>query len=402
MVKRSPLLSLISILIMAVIVLFGTSCDKENVAVVVATDPCDQGSYFIYDGVSYCLSDMIVESAHECVGNTTNHNRKYYSTKMDFFVKECNLYHFEGKSDNEIIVSYPSRVSENDLVVEKPNVSVTTNEDSGVKTLVVSLRCGIALPEWYEFDVMSESDPFFEISDYVLNVSQVNIGDIEMKPSTVEEISYGNMLSTYEKIMDFFGIVEYSAYTKYHQMFQSDYWNVSFSGGTVRSHGCGISSFSMVASYLLGEDITPGDLARKFNSSNPAAAMEAAFRYYNLNPVRYFGDAAIENIFDAVDSGFPVIALYNKNSIFTDTGHFVFLSGVIDGKYIVYDPNKFNYQGEMTEKYKDGFSKEEILKGLSGCYVFEYAKENGHFGNMLDIYTNSVQMLLDVKHMGES
>ena len=402
MVKRSPLLSLISILIMAVIVLFGTSCDKENVAVVVATDPCDQGSYFIYDGVSYCLSDMIVDMSHECVENTTYYEGKYYITKLDFIVKECNLPHFEGKYDDEISVSFPDSVADNDLIVEKPNISVTTDEYSGIRTIVISLKCGVSLPEWCDTYTMSDSDPFFDISDYILSVSRVCIGDLEIKSNTADEIARENILSTYEKIMEFFGINEYSAYTEYSQMFQSDYWNISFSGGTVRSHGCGISSFSMIISNILGEKVTPGDLARKFNSSNPAAAMESAFRYYGVIPKTYFGDASIDMIFDAIDSGHPVIALYNKSSIFTETGHFVFLPGKINDKYIVYDPNKFNYQGEMIDKYRDGFTKEEIIRGLSGCYVFEDIVSEGQSRNMIDMYMSSLQMLLGVKHMGDS
>lgn len=158
------------------------------------------------------------------------------------------------------------------------------------------------------------------------------------------------------------------------QYFQTLYADVPFSEGTIKSHGCGITSLAMVASYLKGEEITPDMLTNGYYGDNPASAMEAGFKNLGFDVQTYNGDAALNNLDAALESGTPIIARYRSSSIFTNSGHFVVITGKTeDGKYTVNDPYIGNYykNDTMVEGYTNGFTEEQIKRGLKGIYVFD-------------------------------
>lgn len=141
-------------------------------------------------------------------------------------------------------------------------------------------------------------------------------------------------------------------------------------------------------------------LAKEYNSSNPAGAMEAAMRGYDLLPTKYYGDIVHEYMWDAIADGKPVIALMKSSSLFTDTGHFILIAGMTeDEKYIVYDPNKFNYDIPwLKDKFKTGFTKEEITLGLKGCYIFNDAPVERTNETLKEILEN-VENMLDKQNL---
>lgn len=174
----------------------------------------------------------------------------------------------------------------------------------------------------------------------------------------------------YEQIFAKYDYDEFWDRTDVPMYFQTLYSNVSFSTGTIKSHGCGITSLAMISSYLKGEEITPDMLTNNYYGDNPASAMEAGFRNLGLDVETYNGDAAVENLDQALENG-PIIARMGKNSLFTDGGHFIVIAGKTDdGKYIVNDPYIGNYYANdtMVDGFTNGFTQEQIAKGLSGIY----------------------------------
>ena len=156
------------------------------------------------------------------------------------------------------------------------------------------------------------------------------------------------------------------------QRFQSIYPD-KFSVGTIQSAGCGISSLSMVASYLFDEEITPDMMLKYDYGDKPATAMEAGIRDMQLNCEIYYGTAALENLDKALEEGRPVIALHQKGSRFTKAGHFLVMAGKNpDGTYIVNDPNMENYYNpRLVDGFTNGFSREDVTAGLVGIYIFD-------------------------------
>ena len=165
------------------------------------------------------------------------------------------------------------------------------------------------------------------------------------------------------------------------QYFQTTYTQ-PFATGTIRSSGCGITSLAMVASYLTGEEITPDMLTNGYRGDNPASAMHAGIKNLGLKLTTYegWGIACQElnengktNLDEALESGKPVIARMNSSSLFTDAGHFIVIAGKTeDGKYIVNDPNIENYYKQhMVDGFTNGFTEEQITRGLCGIYILE-------------------------------
>lgn len=199
----------------------------------------------------------------------------------------------------------------------------------------------------------------------------------------------------YDDLCAMYGLRIYSAHTSIPQYFQTDYEHVEFSDSTVANEGCGITCLAMVATYLLDEVLLPDQMAYRFDcGSNPAAAMVSGIRNLGLSCNTYYGDAIHEHVWRAIENGQPVIVLMRRESLFTTGGHFIVIAGMTeDGKYIVNDPNKKNYGKEdLREKYRTGFTKQELCQGLTGVYIFD-KKQNEKTETVLSVYESVMNRL---------
>ena len=213
--------------------------------------------------------------------------------------------------------------------------------------------------------------------DLLQKANQINIENNEINlEDFLFEIEDKQVKKFYEKLYELYDFETFKSRSIIPQYFQTIYGN-KFSCGTIQSAGCGISSLAMVSSYLFDEIITPDMMTIYDSGPSPATAFEKGIKRLKLNCEIYRGQAAIDNLDNYLDLGHPIIALVGKASIFTDNGHFIVLSGKTkDGKYIVNDPNIENYYNpKMIEGFTNGFSREEITRGLNGIYIFD-KKEN--------------------------
>ena len=63
-----------------------------------------------------------------------------------------------------------------------------------------------------------------------------------------------------------------------------------------------------------------------------------------------------EDAYEALKNGQVVIANVNENSVFTSGGHYIVLTGLTeDGRIIVNDPYKGNYERTDHAIFQDGF-----------------------------------------------
>ena len=188
-------------------------------------------------------------------------------------------------------------------------------------------------------------------------------------------------LKFYQQLYSMYDFQSFNNRSDVPQYFQTTYTQ-PFATGTIRSSGCGITSLAMVASYLTGEEITPDMLTNGYRGDNPASAMHAGIKNLGLKLTTYegWGIACQElnengktNLDEALESGKPVIARMNSSSLFTDAGHFIVIAGKTeDGKYIVNDPNIENYYKQhMVDGFTNGFTEEQITRGLCGIYILE-------------------------------
>lgn len=156
---------------------------------------------------------------------------------------------------------------------------------------------------------------------------------------------------------------------------QTDYPDVRFSAGTIASDGCSITSLAMVATYLTGYPFLPDELADYFGGY-----MEGVIT--NLERLEAASDAMqlpwsratnVHEALNALVEGKIVIALMNAKSIFTNSQHFIVLTGMTeDGKILVNDPYGPNYdRWDLQRAFREGFDKGDIICGYSGAWIYD-------------------------------
>lgn len=155
--------------------------------------------------------------------------------------------------------------------------------------------------------------------------------------------------------------------------FQSDYRHVKYGRGTIASSGCAPTAIAMCLSYLTGQTITP-DVVVNWTGD----------RYYNYGPgggsywsifsacASHWGCSStqvapsnIDAVKGALNNGNPVIASMSSGH-FTSSGHFIVICGMTeDGKLIVNDPNRSNY-----EKHGAAVPAEWVWTESKGYFIF--------------------------------
>jgi uncharacterized protein YvpB len=145
--------------------------------------------------------------------------------------------------------------------------------------------------------------------------------------------------------------------------------------GTISSHGCGIVSLSMVATYLLDEVHDPETLAKQFGHYNTEHGsywilFEDSAKELGLDLQERTGDT--EKVVQALANGQVVISL-QSTGLFTSGGHFIVLVGLTeDGKIIVNDPYGRNYtkNGTMMEGFANGFTEKQIFQNGGPYWIY--------------------------------
>ena len=156
--------------------------------------------------------------------------------------------------------------------------------------------------------------------------------------------------------------------------FQNLYPDVRYGSGTIASSGCSITCLAMVAAYMTDHLYSPAELADYFGGSaySNMARLETASEKLQLP---YKKAANWHESLQALEDGKVVIALMEGTSLFTDSQHFIVLTGMTEnGKIFVNDPNLSNYaRWELQKGFGGGFSESDILQGYSGGWIYDKA-----------------------------
>lgn len=169
--------------------------------------------------------------------------------------------------------------------------------------------------------------------------------------------------------------------------YQTDYPDVLYGDGTVATSGCSITSLAMVATYLTGYEYLPDELAFYFGgrATNNMERLETAAKALGLpyeKPVNW------HHTLPALKEGKCAIVLVDHTSKFTDSQHFIVLTGVTvteeyndegvkikeNVKVHVLDSFAPNYGiWELVQGFEDGFPESDIIQGYQGAWVFDKA-----------------------------
>ena len=154
--------------------------------------------------------------------------------------------------------------------------------------------------------------------------------------------------------------------------FQTNYADVRYGSGTIATSGCSITCLAMVAAYMTDHLYSPAELADYFGGSaySNMARLETASKALQLP---YKKAVNWHESLQALKDGKVVIALMEESSVFTDSQHFIVLTGITeDGKIFVNDPNLNNYaRWELQKGFANGFTEGDILCGYSGGWIYD-------------------------------
>ena len=154
--------------------------------------------------------------------------------------------------------------------------------------------------------------------------------------------------------------------------FQTDYPDVMYANDTLATSGCSMASLAMVATYMTDHKYTPDQLAQWFGGY--MGTHRDRLEYASTQMQLPFEEAlTIVDALQALKEGKVVIALMSKNSLFTNTQHFVVFSGMtVDGKILVNDPYEPNYTNwQLTAGFADGFEQDQVTWGFGGGWIYD-------------------------------
>ena len=153
---------------------------------------------------------------------------------------------------------------------------------------------------------------------------------------------------------------------------QLDYPNKRYGSGTVATSGCGITSLAMVASYLTGHTYYPDELADYFGGYGENNVQRFEYGAQQLKLPIHKADTILD-VFAALKNGDVAVLLMNHMSIFTDTQHFIVLTGINEetGKIMVYDSYPPNYEKwDLKRGFVEGFEEKDLMLGYHGGWIF--------------------------------
>ncbi len=169
-------------------------------------------------------------------------------------------------------------------------------------------------------------------------------------------------LELLEQLCTGFPYVGYEKYPEPPLYFQQDYGHVTFGrlNVTLATHGCGVTTLAMLASYMTDTEITPEDTAAQF--VRYCTELGTAYALFDDSPgvLGYYLQGRAqkwEDVEAALKNGQMVISFLTAGH-FTGTGHFLVLYGLTEeGKVLIKDSNVANYTHRFagTDYYENGF-----------------------------------------------
>ena len=155
---------------------------------------------------------------------------------------------------------------------------------------------------------------------------------------------------------------------------QQDYPNTMYGGFPIRTNGCGITSFAMVASYLADKELTPPEMCAlygRYSHKNGTDGMifniESAVQGFYLREKTYDPRVARQ----ALEEGHLVVSIQHPG-YWTRGGHYIVCESINEeGMVQVRDSNIYNYS-RVPAHAQDLHKWGNITAAGSGYWIFDY------------------------------
>ena len=155
---------------------------------------------------------------------------------------------------------------------------------------------------------------------------------------------------------------------------QQDYPQTMYGGFPIRSNGCGITSFAMIASYFLDDEITPPEMCARYGRYSHSNGTDGLL--FNNEPA-VMGFYLREKTYDvraakkALQEGHVVVSIQHPG-YWTRGGHYIVCESINEEDMVqVRDSNIYNYFNIRAHK-EDAHAWGNIVRAGSGYWVFEH------------------------------
>ena len=154
---------------------------------------------------------------------------------------------------------------------------------------------------------------------------------------------------------------------------QQDYPTTMYGNFPIRSHGCGITTMAMLASYMADDELTPPEMCARFGRYCYVTGTDG--RLFSETPAG-MGFYLREKTYDprvvwaALEEGQIVISCQHRG-YWTRGGHYIALERIAGEKMVqVRDSNIFNY-GNLKAHLNDMHRWSSITKDGAGYWIYE-------------------------------
>jgi len=155
---------------------------------------------------------------------------------------------------------------------------------------------------------------------------------------------------------------------------QQDYPDAPFGNYKVSTHGCGITTLAMVASYLADDELTPAELAAQFGYYCGLRGSEICLFDDTPAEMGFYPQGrsySWQEMDEALNNGQVVVSL-QWNGYWTSGGHYIAMIELNeDGRYVVRDSNLLNYKRRYDNHLADNHSRGSISEAGQYYWIYE-------------------------------
>lgn len=168
--------------------------------------------------------------------------------------------------------------------------------------------------------------------------------------------------------------VAHERYPKMPLYMQQDYPNAPYGDYKLSSHGCGITTLAMVASYLADDFLSPVELAANYGYYCGIRGTEICLLDNTPAEMGFYLDRRAfswSEIKAAIDNGQIVVALQYAG-YWTSGGHYIAITepGNAENMYVVRDSNLLNYK-RITAHLEDQHTRGSITQAAQYFWIYE-------------------------------
>lgn len=329
-----------------------------------------QGGTVNADGsVTYSASAL---SSAQSTANTLLGKWKKYGTETYF--GELAYYHSNDAATNKSGGLYYN-LHEGQLTGElntwcfdstrQPGDSAVVKSDAGYHVVYFQS----ASDRWYveaEKDLISQM-----LCDTLAGALETYPMDVDYSAIILSNAGYHDLAISVEDML--YPDIAHQRFYEVPLYLQQDYGDAKYGKYSLRTYGCGITTMSMLASYMKDEELTPPYMGTAFGQycSEKGSAhsmlleVPVALDFYPIKKTSNWSEVK-----QALENGYMIITLQH-GGFWTSKGHYLLVTGMTeDGQVTVRDSNLYNY-GKL-EGHKTGtFDQSKIPANASIYWIYE-------------------------------